>query len=77
MIITGVKKTNENIILYTSSKIISFNLYKNDTPEQIIKELVDEGFEFLNLDYLKKLLKIVLYSRFTSIVNRLSVANTQ
>ena len=68
MIITGIKKSNENIILYTNKEIISFNSYKSDTPQIIIQELIEEGFKILNIDYLEKLLKIVLYTRFNSIV---------
>lgn len=68
MIITGINKSDANITLYTSHETISFNLYKTDTPDQIISELIKEGFKILNLEYLKKLLKIVLYTRFTSIV---------
>ena len=68
MIITGIKKSHENIILYTTNNIISFDLYKTDTPGVIISELLEEGFNILNLDYLEKILKIVLYSRFISII---------
>lgn len=69
MIITGVKKSNENITLYTYNNVISFEFYESDTPKKIITELIDEGFKIANLDYLEKLLTIVLYSRFKSIVN--------
>ena len=67
MFITGIKRTNETITLHTTTKIISFDLYKSDTPHTIISELVSEGFTILNLDYLEKILKIVLYTRFNSI----------
>jgi len=69
MFITGIKRTNETIILYTDNKIISFDIYKSDTPHTIISELISEGFKILNLDYLEKLLKIILYTRFNSINN--------
>lgn len=68
MIITGIKKSGENITLYTNKEIISFDSYKSDTPQKIIDELIEEGFKIVNLDYLAKLLKIVLYTRFTSII---------
>lgn len=68
MIITGINKSDTNITLYTTYDTISFKLYKTDTPDQIIFELIQEGFKILNLEHLKKLLKIVLYTRFTSIV---------
>jgi hypothetical protein len=68
MIITGIKKTNEKITLYTLNDVISFVLYKTDTPSIIISELLEEGFNISNLDYLEKILRIVLYSRFSSII---------
>ena len=68
MVITGIKRVNENITLHTTTKIISFDLYKNDTPQLIITELINEGFIILNLDYLEKLLKLVLYTRFISVI---------
>lgn len=68
MIITGIKKSSENITLYTNKEIISFDSYKSDTPQKIIDELIEEGFKIVNLDYLAKLLKTVLYTRFTSII---------
>lgn len=68
MIITGIKRSNGNITLYTNKEIISFDSYKSDTPQKIITELIEEGFKIINLNYLEKLLKIVLYSRFTSII---------
>jgi len=68
MIITGIKKSGENITLYTNKEIISFDSYNSDTPQKIIDELIEEGFKIVNLDYLAKLLKIVLYTRFTSII---------
>ena len=71
MIITGIKKSNGNIILYTKNEIISFDSYNSDTPQKIISELIEEGFKITNLNYLEKLLKIVIYSRFTSITNNL------
>jgi hypothetical protein len=71
MIITGIKRSNGNITLYTNEEIISFDSYKSDTPQKIISELIEEGFKIINLNYLEKLLKIVLYSRFTSIINNL------
>lgn len=69
MIITGIKRSNGNITLYTNNEIISFDFYKSDTPQKIIYELIEEGFKIVNLDYLAKLLKTVLYSRFKSIVD--------
>jgi precorrin-6B methylase 1 len=71
MIITGIKRSNESITLYTNNEIISFDFYQSDTPQKIIAELIEEGFKISNLNYLEKLLKIVLYSRFTSITNNL------
>lgn len=68
MVITGIKRANENITLHTTTKIISFDLYKSDTPQLIITELINEGFIILNLDYLEKLLKLVLYTRFISVI---------
>ena len=68
MIITGIKKSSENITLYTNKEIILFDSYKSDTPQKIIDELIEEGFKIVNLDYLAKLLKTVLYTRFTSII---------
>jgi hypothetical protein len=68
MIITGIKKSRGNITLYTPNDVISFDLYKTDTPNVIISELLEEGFNISNLDYLEKILKIVLYSRFISII---------
>lgn len=50
MVITGIRRANENITLHTTTKIISFDLYKSDTP-QLITELINEGFIILNLDY--------------------------
>lgn len=71
MIVTGIKKLQGHIKLYTTDEIISFESYTSDTPKQIITELIGEGFKILNLDYLEKLLKIVLYTRFKSITNNL------
>jgi hypothetical protein len=71
MIITGIKISNGNITIYTKNEIISFDSYKSDTPQKIISELIEEGFKIINLNYLEKLLKIVIYSRFTSITNNL------
>lgn len=71
MIITGIKRSNGNITLYTNKEIISFDSYNSDTPQKIISELIQEGFKIINLNYLEKLLKIVIYSRFTSITNNL------
>lgn len=68
MIITGIKRSNGNITLYTNKEIISFDSYQSDTPQKIISELIEEGFKIVNLDYLAKLLKTVLYTRFTSII---------
>lgn len=68
MLVTGIKKSNETITLYTIYKVISFDLYPSDTPQHIIYELVQEGFKIANLNYLEKLLKIVLYTRFKSII---------
>ena len=68
MIITGIKRSNGNITLYTNNEIISFDYYVSDTPQKIITELIEEGFKIVNLDYLAKLLKTVLYTRFTSII---------
>jgi len=68
MVITGIKKAGEHITLHTTNKIISFDLYKSDTPQLIIAELINEGFIILNLDYLEKLLKLVLYTRFIGII---------
>lgn len=68
MIITGIKKSNENITLFTKSNTISFDLYPTDTPQKLISELSEEGFKILNIDYLKKLLNMVLYTRFISII---------
>lgn len=68
MMITGIRRAHENITLHTTTKIISFDLYKSDTPQIIITELINEGFIILNLDYLEKLLKLVLYTRFISII---------
>jgi len=68
MIITGIKRSNGNITLYTNKEIISFDSYKSDTPQKIMTELIEEGFKIINLDYLERLLKIVLYTRFTSII---------
>ena len=52
MIITGIKRSNGNITLYTNNEIISFDYYVSDTPQKIITELIEEGFKILNLDYL-------------------------
>lgn len=71
MIIIGIKRSNKNITLYTEKEIISFNIYESDTPQKILDELIEEGFKIVNLEYLKKILKIVLYTRFTSIINKL------
>ena len=71
MIITDIKKSNGNITIYTKNEIISFDSYNSDTPQKIISELIEEGFKIINLKYLEKLLKIVIYSRFTSITNNL------
>lgn len=71
MIITGINRSNENITLYTNKEIISFDYYQTDTPQKIINELIEEGFKIVNLDYLEKILKIVLYTRFTSIINKI------
>lgn len=71
MIITGIKRSNGTITLYTNKEIISFDYYKSDTPQKIVTELIEEGFKIINLDYLERLLNIVLYTRFTSITNNL------
>ena len=68
MIITGIKRSNGNITLYTNNEIISFDSYQSDTPQKIISELIEEEFKITNLEYLEKLLKIVLYTRFKSIL---------
>jgi len=68
MIITGVKRSNETITIYTNKEIISFESYKTDTPYRIVNEMIEEGFKISNLGYLLKLLKIVLYTRFKSIL---------
>lgn len=68
MIITGVKRSNETITIYTNQEIISFESYKTDTPYRIVNEMMEEGFKISNLGYLLKLLKIVLYTRFKSIL---------
>ena len=34
MIITGIKRSNGNITLYTNKEIISFDLYQTDTHKK-------------------------------------------
>jgi len=69
MIITGIKRSNKIITIYTNNEIISFDSYQSDTPLKITTEMIEEGFKIVNLDYLDKLLNIVLYTRFKSITN--------
>ena len=68
MYLKGVVKKSNRITLYTDQNIISFDLMNTDTPKQIILDLQIEGLNISNLDYLYKLLRIVLYTRFSSIV---------
>ena len=68
MIITGIKKSNGIINLYTKDEIILFDSYETDTPQKIMDELIEEGFKILNSAFLLKILKVVLYTRFNSIL---------
>lgn len=68
MIITGIKKSNGIINLYTKDEIILFDSYETDTPQKIMDELIEEGFKILNSAFLLKILKVVLYTRFKSIL---------
>lgn len=68
MIITGIKKSNGIINLYTKDEIILFDSYETDTPQKIMDELIEEGFKISNSAFLLKILKVVLYTRFKSIL---------
>jgi hypothetical protein len=65
--VTGVEKGNEIITIYTSTVIISFPLFKEDTLSIILSDIYKE-FVIANKHYLEKLLKIVLNSRFFKII---------
>ena len=68
MLVTGIKKSDLDIRIITKSHTISFKLHPDDTPQKIVRELIHEDVKIINFNYLEKLLKIVLYSRFTGVM---------
>lgn len=72
MKIYGIKKKLRNIELYCDTKtIICFELYEDDTPQKIICDLKKE-FDIINIPEVEKMLNIVLYTRFSSIIPKLN-----